>query len=402
MENSTQKVIAVLKNPNKDGVGKVNILIDLYTASKRNRIFFPTSYKVHKYKFYKGRVVGNNKEAQLLNSSINEEIHLITQQIRDLRKEGKPITKETLQQLRSSQTAFNTDLGTYLIEFKAHYAGKVETQKKIQTFINHFDSFANGKKYYLQSINQKWIKDFETHMLNNMQHPNSVFRSFKIWKIFMNYLYQYHHQEIPKNLKYPSEVETTRVTLDKSDIENVFKFIPPNERLAKVRLLSLIGFYTGLRQSDLNRITKKHLVNGCIQISMQKVHKTVTIPIAPQLKIILESINYDVKGIGLSNQKFNKYLKELYQLAGVTQPVEIIAYNKGLKYYKTVPKCEVITTHSHRRGWICTAIESGMSLSTIMLVSGHRKLSTLQTYIQVDQFLGEDFKKFSNHMAKNG
>jgi len=51
----------------------------------------------------------------------------------------------------------------------------------------------------------------------------------------------------------------------------------------------------------------------------------------------------------ISNQKFNKYIKELCKLAGINDPIEIIRYKGAAKQSNIYRKHEIISAHTGRK-----------------------------------------------------
>lgn len=51
----------------------------------------------------------------------------------------------------------------------------------------------------------------------------------------------------------------------------------------------------------------------------------------------------------ISNQKFNKYVKELCKLVGIDDPIEIIRYKGAIKQSTIYKKHEIISAHTGRK-----------------------------------------------------
>ena len=75
------------------------------------------------------------------------------------------------------------------------------------------------------------------------------------------------------------------------------------------------------------------------------------------------------KGLALpviSNAKMNEYLKEAAEIAGIKEPVRIVFFKGNKRYENVLPKCELLTTHSGRKTFICNAIRLGIPTNVIM------------------------------------
>ncbi|HAZ26810.1 MAG TPA: hypothetical protein DCY95_21435 [Algoriphagus sp.] len=111
---------------------------------------------------------------------------------------------------------------------------------------------------------------------------------------------------------------------------------------------------------------------------------------------------YDLTPLKISNQKFNDYVKGLCKQAGITDQIEIVRYEKGVKKYLTFPKHQLIASHTGRRTFITNAILAGIPLPVIQKITGHRKLSTLQKYVEIaDEFKTKEFNKLEKFYILN-
>lgn len=59
---------------------------------------------------------------------------------------------------------------------------------------------------------------------------------------------------------------------------------------SKARLAMALMLWTGQRRSDMIRMGRQHLENGRIRIRQQKTGKALMVPVAPQLKVVLDAV----------------------------------------------------------------------------------------------------------------
>ena len=52
----------------------------------------------------------------------------------------------------------------------------------------------------------------------------------------------------------------------------------------------------------------------------------------------------------------NEYLKEAAEIAGIKEPVRIVFFKGNKRYENVLPKCELLTTHSGRKTFICLSL----------------------------------------------
>lgn len=159
----------------------------------------------------------------------------------------------------------------------------------------------------------------------------------------------------------------------------------PSQALA--RDIFCVGCYTGQRFSDYSRIDKSHirtLTDGrtVIDIRQQKTGKRVIIPARWELMEILS--RHDYKLPHMFEQKVNEHIKKACAAAGIKEKVEIVEIVGGLKVTRSIPKNELIKTHSARRTCLTQMHHAGIPLQDIMAISGHSTERQLRTYIKAD------------------
>ena len=88
-------------------------------------------------------------------------------------------------------------------------------------------------------------------------------------------------------------------------------------------------------------------------------------------------------------------LKEAAEIAGIKEPVRIVFFKGNKRYENVLPKCELLTTHSGRKTFICNAIRLGIPTNVIMEWTGHSDYKAMKPYIKiVDAVKEENMSKF--------
>ena len=152
---------------------------------------------------------------------------------------------------------------------------------------------------------------------------NTIGKIIKTLKTFMN-------EALERNLTTNISHKGRRFTAPRENVSNIYltndeltamyKLDLSNEpRLEHVRDLFLFGCYTGLRFSDFSKVKPEHidLTAGVIDIPTQKTDEVVTIPILPIAQAILNKYRGKTANSlpnSISNQKFNKYIKEVAEM----------------------------------------------------------------------------------------
>lgn len=171
------------------------------------------------------------------------------------------------------------------------------------------------------------------------------------------------------------------IVLTDSEMNAIMEFdTSDNPRLDNVRRLFIVGITTGLRFSDFSTVKPEHISNGVLTIHQQKTGGKVQIPVHPKLAELVENDNMPHN---ISIQNFNKYLRELALLAGITEPVEVKSVKGGKREVKFVRKCDLMSSHICRRSFATRLYRLGVNPQIIMRLTGHRQLATFMNYIVI-------------------
>jgi len=199
-----------------------------------------------------------------------------------------PYFMKTSNRSSGTKKAYNLLLSN-LLEYERVNKVKLTFDKIDIDFHNNFIGFLQAKKYA----------------------PNTVGGRIKMLKVFMNEAYERNlHQNIDfkkKAFSKPAE-ETKNIYLNDSELLKIYQLdLSKSKKYDHVRDWFLIGAYTGLRFSDLERLTKDNIKDNTIEIRTKKTDKTVIVPMNPIVKSIFQKYNHQLPKI-MSNQKFNDYI----------------------------------------------------------------------------------------------
>ena len=151
--------------------------------------------------------------------------------------------------------------------------------------------------------------------------------------------------------------------------------------MQKAKDMFLLGCYTGLRVSDLKRITKHHIVNGAITMTLKKNRTEVSIPLLAQTKAILERYEYEAPKI--SEQQVNDSIKKVCSKADIDKQIFFKSVKGGVLIEKLYPKHEKITTHCAGKTFISLAGERwGLTPTDIAAIVGKDIKTVLGYYLK--------------------
>ena len=211
------------------------------------------------------------------------------------------------------------------------------TWQTMYSTFQHLKNYASEKKVKqldYKDLNSKFFTDFK-NWLYAPPRSHSINTAAKILRRVKHFLRtaedrRYHAVTDYQSIKLESS-KTSKFALSFDELERLYSLdLSENSRLEKVRDLFLIGAYTGLRFSDFRRIRPEHIevVDGktIINITTQKTGTPVSIPLFKIPLTLLQKYHFTAPTI--SDQKMNDYLKELGQIAGMTEKV-VTSESKG-------------------------------------------------------------------------
>ncbi|MBD0402929.1 tyrosine-type recombinase/integrase [Flammeovirga sp. EKP202] len=180
--------------------------------------------------------------------------------------------------------------------------------------------------------------------------------------------------------------DTLKVVMTYEELELIKNTTFDQSKYNNAKSLFLLSCWTGLRFGDGSRIDESHLKKNdsgfYLAIQQEKTKEAIEIPLTDDcLKIVRALIDGGVHPI--SNQKLNKYVKELAEILEINEPFEVHEYKGNLVTTKKVPKFELITTHTGRRTFATNLMIKGVSHKIVMSHTGHKDFKSFSKYINV-------------------
>lgn len=154
-----------------------------------------------------------------------------------------------------------------------------------------------------------------------------------------------------------------------------------NETLRKTRDLFLIGCYTASRYSDYSLLSTANIRNGFLTFTQKKTGNSVMIPLSPKVLEILE--RNGGRAPVVNHTYFNKMIKEVCKRAGINDPIQITRSEGTKRITETKKKYELVSAHTARRTGATLLSQTGISLKSLMLITGHRSLAAIERYLRL-------------------
>jgi len=266
------------------------------------------------------------------------------------------------------------------------------TIKGYRTSQNHLQQFAKETefKFSFESVDLHFYAKFTSYCQSKNYATNTIGKHIKNVKVFMKEAFR---RGLTKNNAFADEdfrvveEETDQIYLTEKEIKKIYEHSFNNsKRLDRVRDLFIVGCFTGLRFSDLQNLRSESLKieENYIRIRTQKTGELVVIPLHWMIKAIHEKYG-GILPKPVSNQKMNKYLKEIGELAEIDTVVDITITKGGLRVDKTYKKYELITVHTARRSFATNMFLAGVPTISIMKITGHKTERSFMKYIRISQ-----------------
>lgn len=325
-------------------------------------------------------------------TKVGESLNRIEQQIYKVLKETPWIAHNDLRRIIHNTSIGAPDMGDkdlicnwidwMLIVARSNPKTKSDSLKPLTTLRNNLIKFKMNS--HLQEINLHWLSRFMQKSYDAGQGQNTVSRAVRrLYHVMQSSLDEkIHSNDIHKHKKFSLEgVETNRkVRCTFKMLEKLETHTLVSDRLIRTRDRYIVSCMTGLRDSDLSKISRSMIMkegrHELLAVLTQKTNKLVYIPVLPLLKKKLEEIDYTLPHI--SNQKYNVNLKLLFTEV-FPDEMFLRQYLVGDKLHAEMsPMYKFIASHSGRLSFSSNFYELDPALlPTIQFILGHA--SPLQT-----------------------
>lgn len=289
-----------------------------------------------------------------------------------------------------SEKRINKASGTYVAErTMGHHITVLKRFKEFFKENNLIDNFSVFNKSF-ESRFEKWCYDKKHYS------ANTIPASFSILKVWLKAAAEQGFITSTDYTQYKSKAKNVdNIYLTVDEIKRIYELnisvlmakglIDRKSKIEITRDLFIIGCWTGLRISDLNRLNESaifNLVNNSVSIFTEKTHERVEIPLHPYLVDLYNKYNSNFPKM-VAKDKSIEHLKELGRLAGIDTE-EIIQINRAGKI--ETMRClryQLIKNHTARRSFATNLYLAGAPTINIMKLTGHTTEANFMKYIKI-------------------
>ena len=321
---------------------------------------------------------------------------------------SKEWLKKTLAIFHNKKSANEETLNEYIDRFIReiqsgeklyNHNGKIAryrsgTIKNYKGFQSQFDEFqkAKNKKYGFKDIDLDFYDAFTRFFTHKNYSPNTTGRMIKTLKVFMResrdeglHNFTFTEQKAFKTIR--EKVDS--IYLTEKEVKALYDMdLTSDPHFELARDVFLVGVYTAQRFSDYSRIRPENirkLENGSkvVDLIQTKTGIHVVIPVCPELDTILNKYSYSLPKI--FEQKLNERIKKIAKKAKINDPITIEKTRGGITAPITLPKHELIKTHTARRTGCTLMYKAKIKPIDIMKISGHSSERVFLTYIRLNE-----------------
>lgn len=355
------------------------------------------------------RIRGASLEVNANNATLDALKIKVLQVINQLTVLGKPFNIHTIRKtLEGSETNQITLMRIYdeqlnemrKLKGKDFAPATIIKYKNTQLRLRQFIKFRyNRKDMYLYELNYQFMSSFESFL--KQKYNNSTTTCYKHYQRFTRVIHQAMHKGYIE--KYPFENYKIKLPkkkiqyLTQAELDRIDQCDFKVERLNIIRDIFIFSCYTGLAYAESESLTPDNITTGIdgelwLNINRRKTKKDFQVPLFPRALEILEKYKNHPsclkRGKCLpvpSNVKFNAYLKEIADIAGI-------------------PKSKPLVTHLARKTFASTvALTNGMNIGVLSKILGHNSIKvTLDSYgTIIDELMLRSVKELKEKLSLN-
>ncbi|WP_312297972.1 phage integrase SAM-like domain-containing protein [Chryseobacterium sp.] len=271
------------------------------------------------------------------------------------------------------------------------------TTKAQNTVKNFLQDFQKDRDYLIEfdSLNDHFFEELSRYCFIDKEIKNNYFakivavlKTMLRWSIKKGYTDNRNFEDFKA-----SEHDIDIIYLTFEELMKLYEYEFKTDRLNHVKDFYCMGCFTGLRFSDLSKLHLANISNEHIILSLQKTKtQNHAIKLNKYAKAILEKYKGTIYEPlpSISSQKFNDYIKECCELAEIDTLITINWFVGTKKVSKTVPKYELITSHTARKTFITNSLLLGMEPKAIKKIANIKKDAVLDKYMKVTEAFTDD------------
>lgn len=382
------KILFWLYKSKANKEGKAPLYLRITVNGKKVEIATGYFIKPADWDSKKHQAKGNSESSVLINNYTTSTRSKILKILDSSTVSGSPIVSAEFikQKLVGSSMAKKTLLQVFEYH-NNEVKEKIGTDYRIGTYKQYMVAFNKLKAFMLntykvkdielESLSYKFITDYEYYLKSvNGLSNNSAMKKIKQLKSVISFALKNDWLNANPFSNFICRYkDPKREALTVKELQSITLKEFSTERLDSIRDIFLFSCYTGLRFSDIQKLSPSNVINETegkksLIVDTVKTGDRCRIPLLePALKLIdkyrcsPECLNKGLLFPVRSNQKTNEYLKEVGEIAGI---------KKNLHF------------HLARHTFATTiTLSNGVSLESVAEMLGHTNIRTTQIYAKM-------------------
>lgn len=387
--------------------------LTIYYISKKDKVRFGTGIKKSEWDGARHQLKESVENYQLKHEALVEQKRVVDDIIQRYKLKGVAISPDMLKEEvetynRQNKTKLTADVLSNYEKFWEEKRAKFKATDKmisLKDYTSLFNAFKdydkeNESTLLIKHLTEDWFKKFQAWLSVlrpeiDDESPQEYFtrgglekatikKRFDTLSSFILYLRNKGLmddvttiKEYKKKIKVPA---TIKEYLTKEEIYSLYDFSLKSESETRIKEMFVFSCLTGCRFGDLQTITYENVFEnengGWKLVKMaNKTDELFAVPLSNLAYEIFEKNGFEFRKI--SNQKANYILKKLLKKSNLFNS-KSKKYNKSTGKYRL--KHEVLSFHRGRDTFINNLVET-TPLAILMKYTGHRKIETLQKYL---------------------
>ena len=338
----------------------------------------------HDWLAKKGRVCPISAVAHGINHALSDIEHRLNALYERTLREERYITAEYLKEqylLQNRPRQTFADIYSALCEEKAAHKSKATARgfrDSYKSFVRFLDT--RGLRRCLpHEVDKALIEAYRLYMLRDLGYKMSSVAVYlrRLHQVFRRAMLEAGLREDPFDL---IDIETPayeRNALSAEDLQRLLAYRPHRSVDNHVRLIFLLGCFTGLAFSDLKKLRMEDVYTlddgrRYLSICRTKTQNGSIVPLLPIAEEILAYVGQGrIEGLWFRefpvNSHFNRKVRELLVKAGCSPHTEASSHTARHTFATTI------------------CLENGLPIETVSRMLGHRFISTTELYAKVSK-----------------
>ena len=398
---STFSILFYLKKNNVKKSGYAPLMVRITINGVSAPFSLKTEAKPGDWDTKAGRVRGRTKEANTLNSYLEDVSSKIRRNYRELCDKGGNVTAEMV---RDAYQGLSTHRDTLLCSFDRHntdyqtLVGKQTTNgtyKKYLAVRDELRQFLKQKKKLediaLKDITPQFVNDFERFLFVDCEfHRNTAMKYMQKFKRIVVMAHNNGLLSTNPFVSYKLQFEPTdRGYLSEEELMTLMRHPVECSEMEIARDVFVFSCFTGLSFADLKGLQEENIKLSFdgqmwIMTKRQKTNVQSNIPLLPIPQQILEKYKGKCNGDMIlpvqGNKDGNAELKKLGKECGISTKV---------------------TFHLARHTFATLMLSKGVPIETVSKMLGHKSVRTTQIYARiVNSKVSSDMEILSHKLGK--